>query len=184
MEDFILELLRNAKSNTQILSIYTVPKEPSRFWAGYVLKIDESFVLIAHITPYGKYDGYIVQPIDSIWKVEEQSQYNMMLEKLYCLQNQKHEAIFKEDGIVKTILRYAIDNHLVITLSTTEDYEEDVVGYVKDFNECYAKILSLNQYGQADGIIVVALEKILLISCDTDKEIALRLLSSANQTEA
>lgn len=175
----LLNVLKRAKEDGHILSIYTDKENTEKFSAGYIQQISEDLVLISHVTPYGLYDGYMIRRIEDIYRLECHGKYEKKLETLYNIQNQNHKKIPHGCGtIFEDLFKFSLDNHLVINIQLHYSELEDIQGYVDEFFEDSLIVRQLDDEGNDDGETVISISDITLLTCDSDREMALRLLST------
>lgn len=177
--------LARAAQDGQIVSVYANAADTTRFWGGYVLLVDDVYCLMAHITPGGLYDGYVLFPLENVWKLEEGGAYNAAIEKLYRLQAQAHAPVpAAAPSVLQTLLQFAQDNRLIVTLSVSDELNDDAAGYVLDAPDGLLKLQAIDQYGREDGVCFVRADSVSLIACDTDTEAAMRRLHTAQKEQA
>ena len=57
-KNMLLEILEKSKKKNKIIFIYSNKFETNKFSVGYIIEMDETYYIIARISPYGEYDGY------------------------------------------------------------------------------------------------------------------------------
>lgn len=80
MNNTLYEKLEQLSESKQMVSLY-LDGDTETFYAGYILGINEDNILFQHITPYGKYDGYILQQTSNVCRVGYDELY---LKKMEC----------------------------------------------------------------------------------------------------
>ena len=163
--------------NKKISSFYCNPDDCDAHYTGFVERFNDSEILIAHITPNGYYDGYVLKRISDIYRVDYDGEYEKKIEKLYTLRAQKHSRIDtceKNNGaLLFAVLDYAKDNNLVVSL----DFEDShISGLINCYNDTIVKLCSINDNGKKDGLAIVKLDNILSIDLDTEYEQNLNIL--------
>lgn len=172
------EYLLAAKTNHIPISIYTDKADTRKFSFGFIQEYSKEYVLINSITPYGLYDGYIILKREEIYRIEKEDCYGKKLHRLYSLQNQSHKLVLKKtDSWLLNLLYFANASRLAISVELLSSEYNDLQGYVLGVEEDRVIIEQLDGYGNKDGYSVVALNDITFVYCDSDKEIALKLLS-------
>ena len=133
--------------------------------------MNDSEVLIAHISPNGYYDGYVLKHIEEVYRVEYDGEYEKRIEKLYRAKGQAHNFASAEDdgALFYTALSFAKENDLVVSLMLGDDYR---AGFVDNYNDDTVFLNALNE----DGVAVVRINEILWLEIDTDYEQDLRIL--------
>ncbi len=171
-------LLTNLKNNNKIVSIYSDTYNTDKFSCGFIANISDEFLIIKNISPCGKYDGFLLKSIEKIYRVEFEGKYEKMIERLYEIQNQKHEEIPKFSGtLLNDLLIFSNKNSFVITIELCDSNLDDIQGYVSKMDDTKVKIESLDENGENDGFSYVMIDDITHISCNTENEIKLKLLN-------
>lgn len=57
------------------------------------MEISESHFLLAHISPQGIYDGFIVKSLENVFEIKYDGKYEKKISNLYQLQNQSHKKV-------------------------------------------------------------------------------------------
>ena len=100
--------------------------------------------------------------------------YEKKIEKLYRIKKQRHETIEIEDkGILFSILAFAKKKKYVICVELQDSM---LSGFVKDYNKKTICIEEITEFGECDGECVIQMEKINIVSVDTDDEQDILLL--------
>lgn len=173
----MLNLLNEIAIGT-VISVYTDASDTEKFSAGFYLGNDDTDILLAHITPYGKYDGYLTKRIDDVFLVETGNQYCEKLAKLFSLQNQKYEQIFKNEFIIIDLISWAQKNHKIVSIELVDSGCFDVQGYIQSFESGLIKITCIDDFGKNNGISYVKLQDISSIVCDSEKEYSINILAN------
>ena len=141
---------------------------------GKVLGWNDDEILIAHITPGGYYDGYVLRTLCGLSHITFGGKYEHKIEELYLKKEQKH--CFEVDSsktLWASILQYAQQKKLVVT---AESGSESVTGYIAEWDDTTLRLQVLNPYGEKDGYGIVLRDQIDLLAVDTDYEQDLKLL--------
>ena len=175
------EIFTEAKSNKELVAVYTNTNATDKFSVGFVQDINEQEVLLAGIGTSGQYDGYYARTIDSIYRIQQRGNYLDKILYLYTLQQQKHQEIPKKDNnLFKRLLQYALENHLVVTIELLDSGYNDIIGFVKEINEEMVCIHKIDDYGKKDGISYTYLSALSALFCDSEDEANLKLLFKGN----
>lgn len=169
-------VLSEAKESGASVSLYTDREDTARFDFGFILGISNDAVLIGSITLYGFYDGYIVRRLGDIYRVEKGDRYGCRLFKLYTLHDQSHPVLPMTGDLFRDILFFSWKRHLAVSIELMDSDCDDVQGFVLDVQDVTVMIEQVNDDGEPDGITVVSVEDITCVTCDSEKETALRLL--------
>lgn len=173
MNKYILETLKKAKEHNEIVSIHVDPLNQADCDIGYVDEISDSWVRIRAISREGYNGGYFISSLEKIFRIGIHDSY---VKKIEFIKNNIMD-VFKavefllpieENNIIYTTLKEAQQKELIVTL-WTEDDGDSVIGYVDDFNEDTVKILVIDDFGEEDGFIVIALSEVVNIACNDRK---------------
>jgi len=173
-KDYLLQ----AMNQKNIVSLYTNDEDTEKFSLGFVQGVSNDYVLLASITPYGFYDGYIIKNYNDIYRVESNDKYGESKKKLYNLRSQNHAIIEnKTDNLILCILEYALINHLVVSVELHDSGNNDLQGFVSNIEDGKIWIDQLDPYGQSDGKGIALIEDITWVACDAEDEQAIKLLA-------
>lgn len=172
------DALSRLENLDEMVHLYSDASNTTKFSAGYIKALNEKEILLAHISPYGKYDGYMVKQRKDIYCVETGGKYAVKLEKLHMLENKKHEVINIESlSLFKSLLDFAKEKNKIVSIELLESDLDDIVGYVKWIDNEMAEIKLVDEYGEAEGKSLIYIKDISYIVCDSENEIMLKCLS-------
>ena len=174
----MIRSIRHCHKNKTIASFYCNPDDCTAHYTGFVEKFNENEILIAHISPNGYYDGYILRHIDDVYRIDYDSDYENKIAKLYCFRNQQHKLIdtFEDDDmIICPLLDYAKKYNLVVTL---EFEDNSISGFINGYSGDVVCINCLNESGIENGISTVNLDDIEAICVDTEDEQNILILNN------
>ncbi len=169
-------VLSEAKESGVPISLYTDKEDTARFAFGFVLGLSDDAVLIGSITPYGFYDGYTVRRLQDIYRVERGDRYGCRLLKLYALHDQLHPSLPLTGDLFRDVLSFSRKSRLAVSIELMDSDCDDVQGFVSDVQGMAAVIEQVSDDGEPDGETVIAVGDITCITCDAEKETALKLL--------
>lgn len=172
------KIIEYCYKNRIIASFYCNENDSNAHLTGYIENYNETELLIAHISYYGMYDGYILKRIDDIYRIDFGGKYETKVEKLYRYKKQSHESINILDGyIIEPLIEFAQNRNYVVSF----EFENSVIsGFVKCFEDDYVSIDIINEYGYCCGRSIFDIEKVDTISVDTDDEQNFRILFNQN----
>ena len=78
-----LEILKGAKSEGKIVSIYVEPQNWDSFSLGFVDLIDDNYVRLKSLNKFGEFDGYEIRSLDEIIKIEMDGKYERKIDSLH-----------------------------------------------------------------------------------------------------
>lgn len=170
-------LLLEAIKTEEPISLYTDTQDKSKFSFGFIQGISNDRILLASITPYGFYDGYTIRYYDDIYRIEKGDGYGCRVSKLYRLNKQKHLKIPVTDDLIRDILMFSFEHHFIISIELMNSGYDDLQGYVNDVQGEMVMIQQIGDNGEFDGDTILSIDDITCVTCDSEKEIALKLLS-------
>ncbi len=180
----IIEQMRTAKNNKDIVSIYSNYEDTEKFSVGRVLAVNDDDTVLYAYSPYGRYDGYLLKKTDSIFLIETGGSY---LEKIAILSDKncddfkKEIRKFESSDLVNELLNFAQENSLIVSIELLDSGITDVQGFVDKSENESVIINAVDDYGYSDGTSAVNFRDITFISCDAEDERALKTLYEARQ---
>ena len=175
----MLDILKNCAKKGKVVSLYFNKEDNQVHSTGYVHRYNENEIIIAHINPRGEYDGFILNRIDDIYRIEFDGDYERKIRRLYKLKKQKHNTInCAKESLLFDLLDFAKDNEYLISLEFNND---SVTGTIDFYDENYICLNVIDAYGKQNGTSVAAIDQIVTISCDTDYEQDVKLLTSTTK---
>ena len=182
MDNDFFKKLKVLENNGQIVSIFTDKNNANTWSSGFIEAISEEHIVLKHISPEGRYDGFIARRLNSNYRLDFDGIYEQRLLKLYKIQKQSHGPfiIDKEQigvNLFKEVLQSAKSTNYVVTICIDEDVEqEDIIGFVKEINDKTILISKISYEGIYDGESIFYLKDIISINCNTSDEIIYKLL--------
>ncbi len=178
-DNVFMEQLTALLKSKEMLQIYTNFGDTQKFSVGFVYALTSTEILIAHVTPYGKYDGYIVKQLKDIYRIETQSKYINKLKKLYSHEKKEHTVIEQtHNSLVSDLLSFAYHNQKIVSLELLESDNDDIIGFVDSLQSGLARISTIDEYGKSDGVSFIKTDDITHAVCDSENEIALKTLAN------
>jgi hypothetical protein len=183
MRKDITSTLKGALLNHQLVALHLDPSNMSLCLMGYVDAIDNTLVRLRIVSSEGKSAGYGIRFIREIYRVDVDTFYLKKIEFLY--QNRDNnifsevELITPNSDILFSTFRKAKDKRVIVVL-WTEDEDDSIIGYVESITPKTVQILSIDDYGQEEGFIVINISEIVAVNCNGRKEQILRFLHEKN----
>lgn len=131
-----------------LVEIYS--SDEDSFAVGSII-YENSNRLFAHLVDdQGKIDGYLLFDKKAIRKIEKNTEYLKKLSKYMDFWGNisignSDNPIYKSKPDFIDLIKYAKENHKIITLATSFDYYDSICGYVNSFTENLVKIDAINQ---------------------------------------
>lgn len=177
MNNTLYEKLEQLSESKQMVSLY-LDGDTETFYAGYILGINEDNILFQHITPYGKYDGYILQQTSNVCRVGYDELYLKKIEKLHGFEPKKHKPIkIEESNLVVSLLTAAAENDWIVSLELDKSDLDDVQGYVVKADSDNTIVKQITDEGQYDGETYFDTYDITSMECDTQKKQSIKILA-------
>jgi len=186
LDTVVISTLQKLMKHNTIVSIYPDINNSECFSVGFIEAMSNDHIIIKSISKNGQYDGYIIRKIENIFRVDFDGDYEKRLKILYEIQKQEHHKLIqkkarKDTNLFREALKSSMSNKYVVSIElifTDEEEGEGLFGWVKNISETEVLISKLSYYGHDDGCSIIRFDNIAAINCDTDDEIALRLLNT------
>lgn len=173
----MLKSLNYCYKNKKAVSLFCNRNDTEQHLTGFIGKVNDSEVLIYHITNCGYYDGYILKRIDDIFRIDYEGEYEKRIQMLYEYRNQAHREIdtFDDDNdqIFFSLLDFAIENDYIVSLEFENNY---VSGIVNGYSDDVLYLSIVDDMGKEDGISIINIDDVLTVDVDSDEEQILKIL--------
>ena len=178
--------LAKAKADATLVALYANPDNPRAFSAGWVEAVSSEHVVLRHVSPDGRYDGYILRYLERVLRVDTQGRYLERLAFLFQARRQEFPLqllpkITPESNLLVETLLAAQRNDLLVAVEIAAEDSES--GAVKAVNGDAAIINVYDLLGSPDSETTVHIEAISAISVDDEQLQSLKLLSRWHQME-
>ena len=167
--------------NRELVSIHSDTSDYGSFAVGYIVGYNEEHYILALISPYGRYDGFVVRERKSIVSVEHGGKYENKIKRLAAYYKTKHEELdLSEDNLYLSMLNFANERNYIVAIELNDGGYQDCIGYVKSIDaesgdkSCIISLL--DEYGENDGEAVLLIDDITELSVNTEDEIRLKIL--------
>jgi len=147
------------------VAIYT-DLEAETFGLGMVVAFDDKDVIIGSVDPSGNEDGLILYNVDTICKIEKDTQYCQKIKKL--MQSKKTSLATHGFGkkILQELLSLAKDNKKLVEIQLQNSHKSDTVGFVESLDNNVCKIRQFDYLGNEDGCCIFLIEDISSVKYD------------------
>lgn len=160
-----------------LVSIYDDTDEPDTFTLGYLLQMDDNDILINIIDQFGQENGLCTLNLDDIFIFDEDKMYIEKMQKLFTIKNQKRRYIANLGANpMFTLLKYAVDNHLLIEVNNDDNY----MGFVSGFSEDILVLNVIDNYCNDLGDATIDMNHINILTCQDNYLKDLQLLYDRN----
>lgn len=169
--------LSNLMEQKEIVLFYTDEEDTEVLSAGYISTCTDNEIIVLYVDPFGSDNGVAVKSIEDIIKVEYGGQYSNRLKKLNSLNNEMSKFYYIEkDNAFLSVLFYAQVNRKIVTLELLNSKNDDATGYVEAIDNNIVTVGLVDHYGVKDGQMIIDIQNITHLLCDSDEEKALDLL--------
>lgn len=161
-----------------LVELYARADDASRFDAGWVLGVDDRYVILLAMDEKGRRDGLLLRLLENVVCVQADTLYLKKLEKLSSRFIQGRPELPPVRGdLLSWLIRFAEDGRLGISLELADSGGEDVCGTVAQDNGRVLTVRQLDVYGNDDGMAHVPHEHITRMNCDSADERAMLFLA-------
>lgn len=167
--------------NMELVSIHSETSDYGSFTVGYIEGYNEEHYILALISPYGRYDGFLVKERKSIVSVEHGGKYESKIERLASYYHTEHESLdLSDDDLRLSMLNFASERNYIVAIELNDGGYQDCIGYVKsvetESDDKSCTISLIDEYGENDGEAVLLIDDITELSVNTEDEIRLKIL--------
>jgi hypothetical protein len=180
MNESFFQILQKAKDSENLVALYSNVENPRAFLAGWVESVSNEHVVLRHLSPEGRYDGYVLKYIESIFRVDTEGRYIERLSFLFNARKQEFPARWlpqtdAEANLIPEVLAAAQAAELMVTVEiAAEDIEH---GAVRDIGFDTVTLEVFDHYGAIDREATIHLEAISEVRVDSERLQSLKLLS-------
>jgi hypothetical protein len=155
-----------------LVEIYDDAANTDKFKVGYVIKRFEDSILLYVFNKYGQYNGYILAPIEDIYKIGK-TIYNDNLDITYSeppfpLHKKLMDNINNKTNGISAIIEFCFNNKIL--LKTYYSVGNAISGYIKEIDNDYICIDSYFNDGSFEGSYVVKVSNISQIDFESENE--------------
>ena len=184
MNDSFFAVLTKARETAVPVAIYTNIDNPRGFLAGWVEAVSGEHVVLRHLSPEGRYDGYVLKYLDGIFRVDSEGRYIERLSFLFEARKQTFPGRLldtndDEANLIVELLNAAQREELMVTVEiAAEDFESGAVKVV-GFDTVTLEVF--DPYGTIDREATIHLESISEVRVDSERLQSLKLMSQWHQ---
>ena len=169
------KILEGLVQSKEKCSIYNNKNDLSKFYYGNIIAVNEKEFAINRISPDGYDDGVSVMRIESVIKIELNSQYIKKMEKLYQNIN-LNENVEVGENILESLLKLSLDNRNIVSVELVDSGYSDVIGIVEKIEGDICRIKQIDDYGNCDGCSCIKTGDITFLTYMSDSERRLKRL--------
>jgi hypothetical protein len=170
--------LQKLMESAKLVEVYTNENDTSKFDVGFIVACDDEYFIMLTVTKFGRLDGFVLQEVDSIVRISEDTVYLRKIATLMRYYNEKREKITVDQYPVYDLLEYCRANNRIASIDLLGSEYSDAKGYIEelDYDKCVVRQVS--EEGKNDGATSIILKDISFISCCSNIEIMLEILNS------
>ena len=160
------------------VAIYTDATDTSKFCVGSIVGLDNQYIFLKTVDENGRDDGYTLRAIETIYAVEEDTQYLSRIAELS--KRFAHSAMMDLDGhpsMLDALGAYAQSEKEFVSVELNSSGVFDVSGYIFKTNEAIWGICQVDSNGVRNGRIYVDKASIRRVDCGSNTEANLKYLS-------
>ncbi len=175
---YTLYILRLIAAQGALASVYTDPRDPEGFCAGFVECVSARHLLMAEVTPWGKLDGWRLRRTTDVFQVLSSEEYEQRLAMLLSHYRQQHVTFFEspleeDDDILQKALESCRTRRRVVSVLMGD---EMLTGRVANLNDLRVTLRLMDFFGRPAEEETVPLRDIEVLSIDTEEERMYELL--------
>lgn len=173
----MINVIKHCCADQKIASFYFNKEDNCVHLTGFIHSYNDNDLLIAHITPRGEYDGFVLNKIENLYRVDYEGDYEKKIQRLYQLKNQTHPIISCEEEMKVALLQFAQEKGYLVTLELENDA---VTGFVAEYG-AYVSLRLMDENGENNGTCIIDINEVVTFVCDSDYEQDLKLLSPTKE---
>lgn len=102
---------------------------------GFPIAQDEDRIVIACVDDYGEEDGFLILPLEGIYRLDSESACEKWMERTFCLKKQRHQKLLlTKNTLMEDLLQWTYKNKKVITVGF-DNGDYNVSGYLENLEE-------------------------------------------------
>lgn len=170
--------LRMFKEMGVLTSLFIDPRNPDDFIAGYVEAVTPRQVMLRSVSPFGRFDGFIVTRLTEVDMILGEDDYSVRLSRLIRARGEQptdEMSVDEGEDLVHALCRQAQADDAVVTLWLHDDIEH--VGRVLELNDMRVTIGELDYFGRDPRPETFTLRDIEMASLGSEDDKLYQLLS-------
>jgi len=163
-------ILLNEMAKKKMVSLYTDTSETDKFAVGFILGVNDDFLLLNSIETNGMNDGLYLMQLEDVFRVSFDGEYEEKIKKLYEMQGQKPMPNMQDDDLFSVFFTYAKNNSMIVSLKVCDSEVYDISGLVEEISGETIRLKCFSNYGKDDGISIIKNDHITKATCNSDYE--------------
>lgn len=175
----MLQYLTNLSKSRELICLYNDRNNFAKFRFGKILFIDENDMIFYEISRDGNFDGLTLFPVDDVYRIEKDGQYNKRMNILMKSNTfPSFDLEIQNQDIKHSFLSYIAESKRIA--SVTLKQEETVAGFIEKVNDFMFEIHQIDYYGNDDGYATITINSVTSIAYHSSDEIMLERLWKNN----
>lgn len=173
----ILRELDYCRNGDRLISLHLNEAAGGCLYSGFVAACNKTTLLLAAVNERGEYDGFALLKIRDIYHIHYDGMYEGRLTCLYQCKEQRHPRLpLEESRLTADFLEYVKQQQIIACVGLGTSDGAFLTGTIAAYNEQFIQMECYNSYGCFEGVNVVELRMINIISADAAPEQDLDLL--------
>lgn len=177
-DGFYIYQLRMFKELGVLTSLFIDPQNPDDFVAGFVEAVNQRQVMLRSVSPFGKFDGFIVTRLNDIDLIMGEDDYSLRLSRLLRARGEQPAdtiEIDENEDLIHAVCKKGAKEDLVVTLWLQDNAEH--VGRVIQLDDMRVTIGELDYFGRDPRPLTLTLREITMASIGSEDDNIYQLLS-------
>ena len=181
-DGFLVYQLRQFRELNILTSLFVDPSNPDDFVAGFIVEVNNRQVLLRSVSPFGRYDGFMVVRLNDITQVLGEDDYALRLAHLLKARGEDEKiTVFCEvkpeenEDLVHALCRAAYEQDMMVTLWLHDDVEH--IGRVQYLDDMRVVIGEVDYFGQNPQPVAMTLREIEMASVGAEDDMMYQILS-------
>lgn len=161
-----------------LTSLFIDPQNPDDFVAGFVEAVNARQVMLRSVSPFGKFDGFIVTRLSDIDLIMGEDDYSLRLSRLLRARGEQPEDAIEVDeneDLIHAVCRKGLTDDKVVTLWLQDNAEH--VGRVLHLDDMRVTIGELDYFGRDPRPLTLTLREVTMASIGSEDDNIYQLLS-------
>ena len=179
-DGFSMYQLRVFKEMGVLTSLFIDPRNPDDFIAGFVEAVSQRQVMIRSVSPFGRFDGFIVTRLSDIDLILGEDDYAVRLARLLRARGETpadEMSVSEGEDLVHALCRQAMAENSVVTLWLNDEIEH--VGRVIELNDMRVTIGELDYFGRDPKPATFTLREVEMASLGSEDDKLYQILNDS-----
>lgn len=181
-DGFLVYQLKRLKELNILTSLFIDPSNPDDFVAGFVTAVSPRQVMMRSVSPFGRYDGFMVVRLCDISQVIGEDDYALRLSHLLKARSENESStslseieVIEGEDMVHALCRTAQQENMTVTLWLHDDIEH--IGRVQYLDDMRVIIGEVDYFGQYPQPLTIPLREIEMASVGSEDDMMYQILS-------